>query len=807
MAQTLVTDSKAISLLIKGMTTEGRKSLSAAEKRELYYLVNGKEWSSTDSTLTFTYKVNDIYKETTITRTEFNSFKDAEDKGVSAITNDENNDFRQQKIKIAIAQLKARRLDESDACNISDPSDVIAPCCCHYSKTDVNYLLNNSNYCDTVEKAYNILSMSDRYRVLDSEVQKKIDKGDIKLDKESLLEYYHLTEDQIVQNLKTGATASSYTRSPTAEQRQRAANQNTTGEPRDCYSTTSNSGSFTTPNGTTIIAEKDFAQWLLENINVAFRADARKPQIPTSIGASIAMARGVNDSSKLGKWNFWRFPYDPSLTSLEQDSDYCAFSNSEQGINAILVALHSDQYKGAVSTLKDTMGEASDADKDSATSAIAMILGGNDAIALTKSALDYVTKYDMRKWDTDEKEEDGGHSDTKKNSSEIAQGVQDKLAKSVKRTSESVAEKGMGVLLKPVDPKHTRVIKLPKGKTPCEPIYPDFVTVGDTIPEWVFSESYANMAKAAEEAALKAAGIPTQSDDEIQLEYLNNKILAFKEQQFASWVQSKGISYSSEAEKATAKQRYAEDAAADPENFTDGIWTPNEATRSVYKALLQEKASIQYNGDTATARAHLKYLEASQSTAATISDREGSWNQNTGGTYSAATGDTISESITATTVTNASVEAMVSWAISIASDQSHGYSQGAGIGSYTGSREGPDYDCSSLVYYALQQGGFNVIGNRGYVGVADSGLWDDLSKISGWKKYNYADVKDSIQRGDILMYLDHHVAIAISPTRTVEATGVLAGGGSYETGDQDREIDFYNIAGRPWDEVYRYQGG
>ena len=61
------------------------------------------------------------------------------------------------------------------------------------------------------------------------------------------------------------------------------------------------------------------------------------------------------------------------------------------------------------------------------------------------------------------------------------------------------------------------------------------------------------------------------------------------------------------------------------------------------------------------------------------------------------------------------VEDAVQWAIDIANDQTHGYSQGAENATdwrpYTGSREGTDYDCSSLVYHAFNHAGFNIIKN------------------------------------------------------------------------------------------------
>lgn len=170
------------------------------------------------------------------------------------------------------------------------------------------------------------------------------------------------------------------------------------------------------------------------------------------------------------------------------------------------------------------------------------------------------------------------------------------------------------------------------------------------------------------------------------------------------------------------------------------------------------------------------------------------------------------------------VEAAVQWAIEIAKDETHGYSQGAENATahnpYTGSREGPDYDCSSLVYHAFNHAGFKIIDNwhrnpkymtryngKQYSGDADT-IWEDLSIDGGWQKFSWAEVKDNLQRGDILCRPQFHVAIYMGDGLTVEARGVNnpTGLGRYETGDQGGEIDFYDAYGRGWTEVYRYVG-
>lgn len=172
---------------------------------------------------------------------------------------------------------------------------------------------------------------------------------------------------------------------------------------------------------------------------------------------------------------------------------------------------------------------------------------------------------------------------------------------------------------------------------------------------------------------------------------------------------------------------------------------------------------------------------------------------------------------------DARVEMAVKWAVANAEDPRHGYSQGsenAAAGTpYEGSREGPDYDCSALVYHAFQQGGFDIIGawqknpffyewyqGKQLTGDADT-IWQDLQTVGGFSKYSWDEVADDLRRGDILCSPESHVAIYIGNGSTVEARGVNnPRGGDWRTGDQGGEIDFYEARGRGWSEVYRYTG-
>ncbi|MBQ9377396.1 MAG: C40 family peptidase [Schwartzia sp.] len=171
------------------------------------------------------------------------------------------------------------------------------------------------------------------------------------------------------------------------------------------------------------------------------------------------------------------------------------------------------------------------------------------------------------------------------------------------------------------------------------------------------------------------------------------------------------------------------------------------------------------------------------------------------------------------TVGEGKMEKAVRWAIRIADDQRHGYSQGPTAEhpeQYDGDRDGPDYDCSSLVYWALDHAGFPIIDawrknpifqseyqGKQKVGDADT-VWPDLQVIGGFTRYTREEIEGRLMRGDILCNPDTHIGLYIGDGKTVEAKGVNYG--ERRTGDQGREIDFFDADAPWWTEVYRYTG-
>lgn len=87
------------------------------------------------------------------------------------------------------------------------------------------------------------------------------------------------------------------------------------------------------------------------------------------------------------------------------------------------------------------------------------------------------------------------------------------------------------------------------------------------------------------------------------------------------------------------------------------------------------------------------------------------------------------------------VESAISWAIGIANDDSHGYSQSV--------RWGPHYDCSSFVYSAFCQAGFNLPGSGTRY---TQTMVNDFTKAGFiWIPWSQIGNMSNLRRGDILL--------------------------------------------------------
>ena len=134
----------------------------------------------------------------------------------------------------------------------------------------------------------------------------------------------------------------------------------------------------------------------------------------------------------------------------------------------------------------------------------------------------------------------------------------------------------------------------------------------------------------------------------------------------------------------------------------------------------------------------------------------------------------------------------LNWCIKIANDSRHGYDQK--------NRQGPDYDCSSLIANALNKSGFGVKKDS-YTGNLYSRLKD-----AGFMEISINAIR---KPGDIFLTPGHHVVMCVDKNRIVHASinekGKATGG---KTGDQTgKEIcvrNFY-IPSYGWKYHLRYK--
>lgn len=143
------------------------------------------------------------------------------------------------------------------------------------------------------------------------------------------------------------------------------------------------------------------------------------------------------------------------------------------------------------------------------------------------------------------------------------------------------------------------------------------------------------------------------------------------------------------------------------------------------------------------------------------------------------------------------VEKYVQDAINIANDNSHGYSQI--------NRWGPDYDCSSLVITVVQNNGIPVKTN----GASYTGNMYTPFIHSGFKDVTQLcdnATGKGLERGDILLRPNGHVAIYLGKNQIVDAVSDEKGGKEGKTqGDQtNKEIAIRPYYNGRWRYILRY---
>ena len=141
---------------------------------------------------------------------------------------------------------------------------------------------------------------------------------------------------------------------------------------------------------------------------------------------------------------------------------------------------------------------------------------------------------------------------------------------------------------------------------------------------------------------------------------------------------------------------------------------------------------------------------------------------------------------------NADVEKFVQWCENIARDNSHGYDQA--------NRNGPDYDCSSLIWWGLHNAGFDV-GSSAFNTNSMPGVLTSAGFVQVPKDVN------TMQRGDILLKSGHTELYIGQQQRLGAHSNEFGGITGGRTGDQTgNEISITPYYDTGWTSVWRYQG-
>lgn len=141
------------------------------------------------------------------------------------------------------------------------------------------------------------------------------------------------------------------------------------------------------------------------------------------------------------------------------------------------------------------------------------------------------------------------------------------------------------------------------------------------------------------------------------------------------------------------------------------------------------------------------------------------------------------------------IQKMIDYAVGIAKDDSHGYSQVR-----RWKAQGSDRDCSSLMYEAANHAGYNVT-------VGPSGVHYTGSMLADFKRAGFTALPfdgnlSDLDPGDILLNVEHHTEMYIGNGKFVGAHGSETGGTDGRPGDQTGgEISICAAYDYPWDYV------
>ncbi|MBP3199278.1 MAG: hypothetical protein J6N21_20090, partial [Butyrivibrio sp.] len=224
--------------------------------------------------------------------------------------------------------------------------------------------------------------------------------------------------------------------------------------------------------------------------------EAGSPQIPPSTVIACALQRGGLSLESTTDFNVFGLAYDSKYAKKKGAGDLAGYNSLKEAVECFIAKLHSSDFAEPNKVLKEKVSDDSEADKQNYTGMMVRILlkdkGDSNIKTFHNGVNDMIKKYSLYNFDNP----NTPTSVDEKVQSQV-DAAQGKLIAATKSTHE-----GGGFKRVQIGPETVTLTKLPLGKTnPCEPIYPDLITISDTIPEWVFREAVAQMNAKAEAAA------------------------------------------------------------------------------------------------------------------------------------------------------------------------------------------------------------------------------------------------------------------------------------------------------------------
>lgn len=149
----------------------------------------------------------------------------------------------------------------------------------------------------------------------------------------------------------------------------------------------------------------------------------------------------------------------------------------------------------------------------------------------------------------------------------------------------------------------------------------------------------------------------------------------------------------------------------------------------------------------------------------------------------------------------APIEAAIEWGTAIANDNSHGYSQITRYGN-------PNYDCSSLVCYAMQAAGFNIAITSTHsmknMFLAE-GHWEWIPsyQLGDLSNYGVLSGQSSLRRGDILLNEQNHTELYLGGGMSLGAHWDWDGVNGDSSGTEISVAQYWDSN---WDGILRYTG-